>query len=71
MMNKASASANLHATDAAHAVVGHYSGSLRIYGDHLSSSGFTVFLPEGVDAAPIADAFNKAMEAYKSLRVAA
>lgn len=66
MERSAAMSANLHATENASAEIGHYAGSLIIKGDNRYG-GVTILLPEGVDANPVVEAFNKAMGAVRPL----
>ena len=61
--------ANLHTTNRAFAEVGHYAGSLIIKGDNRYG-GVTILLPPGVDANPVVEAFNKAMDAVRPVGAA-
>ena len=69
MEQSAAMSANLHATERAFAEVGHYAGSLIIKGDNRYG-GVTILLPPGVDANPVVEAFNKAMDAVRPVGAA-
>ena len=59
-----SLSVNFHADAKTSAFTGHKPSVVKL-GESLLAADVTIFLPDGVDAQPIVDAFNIAMKSTK------